>query len=102
MLRNEKGFTLLESIISLSFFLVITSSFFPLMSNMLAHLKEGKKEMSAYRLLYEHVEYQVARGTMDNGQVRWQNITYELFLENKKEGDWKACARYEGRTVCIE
>ncbi|VEF47810.1 DNA transport platform protein [Bacillus freudenreichii] len=102
MLKNEKGFTFLESIISLSFILLISSSFFPVMSNMLAHLKEGKKEMTAYRLMYEHVEREVMSGTMGKGQVNWKNITYEFFIEENKKGDWKACARYEKKTLCVD
>lgn len=102
MLRNEGGFTFLEGIVSFSLILLVSSTFFPLMSNMLAHLKEGKMEMTAYRLMYEHVEKQVSKGTIGASQVVLHDIDFDLFMEEGENGEWKVCAAYEEKMLCVD
>lgn len=102
MLRNEKGFTYLEGIISFGLILLIATSLFPLMFKMLLNIQEGKKEMMAYRLLYEHVEKQAALGLPGNGQTIWKNIEFTMNLEMNRHGVWHACVAYEKKKHCIE
>lgn len=102
MLRNEDGFTFLEGIVALGLLLLVTSSFFPLMSNMLGHLKEGKKEMTAYRLMYEHAERHAAGGTMGSARIILHDTVFDLNIEENEKGDWKVCVGYEEKTHCVD
>ncbi len=102
MSRNECGFTFLEGLVSLSLLLLVTSSFFPLMTNMLAHLKEGKKEMTAYRLMYEHAEKHSKGGAMGKSSIMLHDTVFDLNIEENERGDWKVCVEYEEKTHCID
>ncbi|MBD8003558.1 type II secretion system protein [Bacillus norwichensis] len=102
MLKNEGGFTFLEGIVSLSLILLVTSSFFPLMSNMLARLKDGKIEMTAYRLMYEHVEKHTAIGVIGDARISLHDIEFDLNMEETEKGNWKVCVHYEEKRLCVE
>ena len=41
---------------------------FPFMFKILGNLNEGKKEMIAYRLLYEHVEMHIPSGEINRDE----------------------------------
>jgi len=102
LLKNEGGFTFLEGIVSLSLILLVTSSFFPLMSNMLARLKDGKIEMTAYRLMYEHVEKHTAVGVIGDARIILHDTVFDLNMEETEKGDWKVCVNYEEKRLCVE
>ncbi|MBS4176354.1 type II secretion system GspH family protein [Lederbergia citrea] len=102
MYRNESGFTFLEGLIALGLMFLLCASLFPLMIHMLSNLQEGKKELVAFRLLYEHVEQQkpIEEKTSENRISR--NIHYQLLMEKVGVEKWKACVTYEDQKKCIE
>ncbi|MCM3111447.1 hypothetical protein [Lederbergia lenta] len=102
MCKNESGFTFLEGMLSLSFMILLSITLFPLLFNMLHQLNEEKKELTAYRLLYEHMEKQIKwkEGGRESRTIR--NIDYELTLKEGREGDWIACVYYEEREHCLQ
>lgn len=102
LLRNENGLTLLEGIVSLGLILFVSSSFIPLMANMLLHINEGKKEVIAYRLMHEHVEKQAAVGTPGNARIVLHDTVFDLYIEENHKGEWKVCANYEEKTICVD
>lgn len=101
MLKNEKGFTLLDGIISFSLLLLVASMLFPLLFCMLDALNEGKKELAAYRLLYEQVEESVRLNDWRDRRMISRNIEYEFTFQDLR-GKKKACVSYEGKTACME
>lgn len=70
---------------------------------MLNHLSEEKKELTAYRLLFEYVENQI---TMYDGMSEYRtvrNMEFELTLSLEGgEGGWSACVYYEELERCIK
>lgn len=69
---------------------------------MLHQLNEERKELTGYRLLYEHMEKQMKRNEGGYGQRSIRNIEYELTLEERAEGGWIACVYYEEQQNCIQ
>lgn len=102
MFKNENGFTFLESLLSLGLVLLLTISLFPLFYHMLNNLNEGKKEVLAHRLLYEHVEKQAAIGIASEERRTVRQIEYKLKLTEEGEGIWVACVYYEEQEKCIK
>ena len=102
MLRNEGGFGFLEGIFSFSLILLLASSMFPFMFKILGNLNEGKKEMIAYRLLYEHVEMHIPSGEINRDERMVRNVHYELSLERNSRGMWEACVFYEEKEKCMD
>ena len=72
------------------------------MTNMLTHLKEGKKEMTAYRLMYEHAEKHSKGGAMGEARIMLHDTVFDLNIEENERGDWKVCVEYEEKTHCID
>ena len=100
--RNERGFTFLEGLLSLSFLLLLCVTLFPFMMKLLFNLSEGKKEMVAYRLLYEYVEAQSDIEDVAAMIKISRDVRYELYLEKNIGGEMKACVMYEEQQKCIE
>ncbi|HEY4554778.1 MAG TPA: competence type IV pilus minor pilin ComGE [Bacillaceae bacterium] len=103
MSRNEKGFTFLEGLAAFAILLVVAASLLPLMFRMLAGLQEEKKEMTAARLLYEHVEKAKVHGLGESEErTIIRNVQYELTYEAGEGGKERACVRYENKQSCLE
>lgn len=101
MLKDENGFTFLDGVISFGLLLLVTSLLFPLLFRMLDTLNDGKKELAAYRLLYEQVEESVQLNEWRNRRMIRGNIEY-IFTFQDFQGKKKACVSYEGKTACME
>lgn len=102
MLRNEKGFTFLEGILSFSLIFLVAAFLIPLLINMLSNVHEEKKEMVAYRLLYEQVEKQTFLGQNGSRKAHWNGVEFNMTVEWKQNGRWHACVAYEGEEYCIQ
>ncbi|MBM7713798.1 type II secretion system GspH family protein [Siminovitchia sp. FSL H7-0308] len=101
MLKSEDGFTLLDGLVSFSFLLLVASLLFPLLFRMIDVLSEGKKELTAYRLLYEQVEESIWLNDWENRRLIRENIEYVFSFHDVQEKK-KACVTYESKTVCME
>ncbi|GIN73560.1 hypothetical protein J14TS2_40350 [Bacillus sp. J14TS2] len=100
-MKNERGFSFLEGLLSLSFLLILCITLFPISFSMMNKLSDGKKEMIGYRLLYEYVERSpISKYPLRETRLS-QGIQYELFYE-EKTGNRRACFRYENRQKCVE
>ncbi|MCJ7839317.1 hypothetical protein MUB24_00030 [Lederbergia sp. NSJ-179] len=101
-MKNEKGFTFLEGLLSLSFLFLICLTLFPLVFSMVNKLSEGKKEMMGYRLLYEYVEQYGFSNRSERVMRSSQGIQYELYFEEMSTGNGRACIQYENHQKCVE
>lgn len=72
------------------------------MMNMLSHLSEEKKELIAYRVLYEYVEQSTSLGELAVKKRIIRDVHYELMMEEMDGGHWKACVTYEEQTKCVD
>ncbi|MCR2820382.1 type II secretion system protein [Lederbergia panacisoli] len=102
MRSNENGFTLVEGLLSLSIAIIICVLLFPLLFKMLLHLHEGKKDMIANRLLYEHIEQHLPL-VFSSEEIRTIRETqYDLSIAIYGDNHWRACVEYDGRKKCFE
>lgn len=94
---NERGFSFLEGMLSFSFIVLVVLTLLPLMFRILINLDDGKKEMTAYRILYEYVEQSILSGEMNNAERSIRGVQYTLSFE----GRWKACVEFENEKKCV-
>lgn len=102
MFKNEDGYTFLEGLISLGLVLLLAITLFPMFYHMLNNLNEGKEEVLALRLLYEHVEKQAIIGTAAIESQTVRQIDYKFILTEEGEGNWVACVYYDKLEKCIK
>jgi hypothetical protein len=88
--------------ISFSIVLMMAAVLFPLLFRMLAVLNEGKKDVAAYRLLYEQIENAAGLDEWGGRRVVRGNIEYAFSFHDVSEEAKKACVHYEEKTLCIE
>ncbi|MBS4194647.1 hypothetical protein [Lederbergia citri] len=102
MRRNEDGFTVVEGLLSFAVAIFICAFLFPLLFKMLFHLYDGKREMIANRLLYEHIEqhFPIENSSKEIRVIR--NVEYELTIERNGDDFWKACVKYDEHQKCYE
>lgn len=101
MWKNDRGFTLIEGMLSVSVIFLLCLFLFPLVFTMLTKLDENKKELIAYRLLYEHVE-QYREGESSAITIKKnRGVEYEVSIEKNEDGSRKACVYYEEHQKCI-
>ncbi|MCJ8006819.1 hypothetical protein ACFFF5_01130 [Lederbergia wuyishanensis] len=102
MRNNEDGFTMVEGLLSLSIAIIICVLLFPLLFKMLLNLIDGKNDLIASRLLYEHVEQQLPIKAPSYEIRTFRNIQYELSIEKNANDFWRACVKYAERQICHE
>ncbi|KRG14954.1 hypothetical protein ACA30_05955 [Virgibacillus soli] len=100
-MKNERGFSFLEGLLSLSLLFLICITLLPFVFSMMNKLSDGKKEMIGYRLLYEYVEQHPISEYPEKENRLSQGIQYELFYEGKA-GSRRACFRYEDQQKCVQ
>ncbi|MBS4217162.1 hypothetical protein KHA96_02405 [Bacillus sp. FJAT-49711] len=102
MRSNEGGFTIVEGLLSFSIVILICLLLFPLLFKILLNLNDGKQDMIANRLLYEHIEQQLPI-TRESIEIRTLRDTqYELSIAKNNDDRWRACVKYVERKQCYE
>lgn len=81
---------------------LITALLLPLLFRMLTNLHEGKEELRAYRMLYEHVEEYVVVGSSEVRQRRVEGVDYEFYMQSNGQGGHQMCVAYENNELCVE
>lgn len=96
-MSDSKGFTLIEALFSFSIILILSLTLFPMFFQMINKLQDEKKEMVAYRLIYEALV--PLENLNDPVKVVRKNrgIVYEVIISQEK-----ACVHYEEQIKCIE
>lgn len=92
----------MEGIVSFGLVLMVAATFFPLMSNMLHQINESKKEMNAYRLMYEQTEKLQDLEALGSDKLTWLQTEFTIIMEKTQKGDWIVCAQYEEKSHCVE
>lgn len=102
MLKSEQGFTLIETLVSLSILLVIVVTCIPLFVQILFHISEEKKDLLATRLLRDFVAITEIEQIPTHQEVYSRGLVYQLKMEFNAKGDIHACAYYEEVEKCIQ
>jgi prepilin-type N-terminal cleavage/methylation domain-containing protein len=101
LVKNEKGFTLLESLLSLAVVVLMAQWLFPLMFHMVIKLETASNEETGMRLLYEELEENFAKINW-NSWRKEENIHYRLYWgENEKRKQF-ACVQTSETKTCLE
>lgn len=99
--KNEKGFTLLESLLSLTIVVLLAQWLFPLMFHMAIKLESGSKEGTGMRLLYEELQEHFVR-INGNAQRKEGNTDYQLYWGENEKSKQFACVQTSETKMCLE
>ena len=102
MLKSEQGFSLIETLISLSILLVIVITCMPLFTQILFQTSTEKKELLATRLLRDFVAITEIEQIPIHQEILSRGIVFQLNMEFNAKGDVYACAYYEETEKCIQ
>lgn len=89
-MKNSKGFSWPETILSLSITFIIATTILPLLNNMIVHLEDKRREYHSSLVMYEVAKmYTVEDISM--GAMQIDKLTYSYIVENDK-----ICIDYKG------
>jgi competence protein ComGE len=95
MLLRNKGFFLIELLLSLSLMLMLSLFFIPLIINMKSQMVKLEIEKQSYQLLYEELQLLLINGKASPARSLSMNgIEYQI--------SWKYSAISEEMEVCIK
>ncbi|OIU71073.1 type II secretion system protein [Rossellomorea aquimaris] len=78
MFRNSKGFSLPESLVAFSCFMVMLAFSLPLCIRMITTLEEKQQRVEALKFLQEGIEYTVVTGDYRNSTRVYKGVLYTL------------------------
>ena len=104
MLRSNKGYFLLELLLSLSTMLMICLFLLPLLMEVREQLRKVEIAKTAQRLMYEELKARIIDGrTFSNYTIRENNIDYNIIWKNPNQtGQREVCVRVEKNAVYPE
>jgi type II secretory pathway pseudopilin PulG len=85
MFRNSKGFSLPESLVAFSCFIVMLAFFLPLSIRMITTLEEKQQRVEAMKFLQEGIEHAVVTGEYKNSSRMYKGILYILSWEGNEQ-----------------
>lgn len=100
MYKNERGFTIVEGLVSFGAIFFVATFLFPLMFQMIIKLEAQKNHLLAIRLLYESTEQFIINDSVPVTRQALNGNIYEVQLTSNN-GKWKACVSYENRQKCV-
>jgi Tfp pilus assembly protein PilV len=92
MYRNSNGFSLAESLIAFSCFMVIMAFFLPFCLRMMVTLQEKQQRVEALKFLQEGMEQAIVTNEFESRTRMFENIVYTFRWEG--EGSENACVSY--------
>ncbi|GER68364.1 hypothetical protein BpJC7_27620 [Weizmannia acidilactici] len=98
MWKNEKGFTLAETVAAFAVFCMMAAALFPPLVNMFGQIKESKQQMAAARFLYEKTEEWVFTGNVPEREKTLEGAKMAFHIEDQGR---KACVDYEEKKICV-
>jgi type II secretory pathway pseudopilin PulG len=101
LLKNEKGFTLLESLLSFIIVVLLAHWLFPQMFHMAMKLENSSKEGAGMRILYEELQENFVK---INGNARRKegNTDYQLYWGENEKSKSFACVQTSETKTCLE
>ncbi|XXM73761.1 hypothetical protein ACQ0QQ_07700 [Lysinibacillus sphaericus] len=78
MYRNSKGFSLPESLVAFSCFMVMLAFFLPLCLRMITTLEEKQQRVEAMKFLQEGIEHAVVTGDYRNSTRIYKGVLYTM------------------------
>jgi|SRR3954464_2393688 competence protein ComGE len=104
MLRSNRGYFLLELLLSLSTMLMICLFLLPLLMELREQTKKLEIEKTAQRIMYEELMAKVIDGrTFSNYTIQENNIEYRIIWENPNQsGQKEVCVKVEKNSVYPE
>lgn len=92
MLRNHKGFFLVELLLSLSIWLLMTLSLLPIYTQVTKQSLDLQREEEAVRIMYEALQGYLLEGKLENGEVHRGSHIFSI--------SWQMGA-FEPQGVCV-
>lgn len=89
-MRNSKGFSLPETILSLAVILLVTTTLLPLLSNMTTNLEEKRRKYLSSVVMHEAIKMYVAENVL-NGAMQIDKLKFTYSIDEKQ-----ICVNYEG------
>ncbi|MCA1054808.1 prepilin-type N-terminal cleavage/methylation domain-containing protein [Rossellomorea aquimaris] len=103
MFKNSDGFSLIESLVAFSCFMVMLAFFFPLSIRMITTLEAKQQRVEAMKFLQEGIEHAVVTGDYKNSTRMYKGDLYTL---SWKESDHSiACVMFKTKggtnEICV-
>jgi competence protein ComGE len=104
MLRSNKGYFLLELLLSLSTMLMLSLFLLPLLAELRDQSRKLEIEKSAERIMYEELNAKIIDGrTFTNYSIKKNNIEYKIIWENPNQaGQKEVCVKVEKSSIYPE
>jgi competence protein ComGE len=101
MLRNNKGYFLLELLLSLSTMLMLSLFLLPLFMELRDQSKKVEIEKTAQRLMYEELKAKIiGKGTMSDSSIILNTIEYKIIWSNTDVSSQKeVCVKVEKNSL---
>ncbi|WP_313893832.1 type II secretion system protein [Psychrobacillus sp.] len=98
-MRNSKGFSWPETVLSLSIILLIASTLLPLLSNMTVLLEDKKRKYHSSLVVQEATKMYISAGTV-SGTMKIDQLDYSFIVQMDD-----ICVHYEGvreeKNTCV-
>ncbi|MGM0844269.1 MAG: hypothetical protein ACQEUT_04765 [Bacillota bacterium] len=78
MLRSEKGFGTAEALVAISAIFIVMLIFLPFIMNLVSDLEKKESDLTAARVLYEHLEEDLFSGRTENHIYRREDQIFEI------------------------
>ncbi|WP_391201831.1 hypothetical protein [Psychrobacillus sp. L4] len=89
-MNNSRGFSLPETIVSLSVIFLIATTLLPLLSNMATQLEEKRRKYHSSIVMHEGIKMHIAENIL-SGKMQMDNLLYTFEID-----DEQICVNYEG------
>lgn len=83
-LRNEKGYLLLENVVTLTIITVLLLVIYPLIAEWFVVRENSKEEVELSRVLYE-ASYEWPNYKLENSNVKVKSSSASLFVESQNQ-----------------
>lgn len=98
-MKNSKGFSWPETVLSLGVIFLIASTLLPLLSNMTVQLEDKKRKYHSSLVVQEATKMYISTGTV-SGTMKIDELDYSFIVQMDE-----ICVRYEGmreeKNTCV-
>jgi type II secretory pathway pseudopilin PulG len=103
MFRNSKGFSLPESLVAFSCFMVMLAFSLPFSIRMITTLEEKQQRVEAVKFLQEGIEHAVVTGEYKNSTRKYKGVLYTLSWKGSNHHSPCVTFKKEGGTneICV-
>ena len=89
-MKNSRGFSLPETIVSLAVILLVATSLLPLLSNMTTNLEEKRRKYLSTVVMNEAIKMYITENIL-TGAMHIDKLKYTFAIDEKQ-----ICVKYEG------